>query len=113
VEFTPAVQTPAVSLGNRSVLQVNLDFVREHCETEDHVHALLMDEFLHILLGHTVNIQRMTPALDIALDAVINAIIHRTCGASHSSLMASYYAGAKGPLRLLRPMTDPNCTAGV
>jgi hypothetical protein len=105
VEFTPDVPTLAVSLGKRSTLQVNLDFIRAHCETEEHVQAVLLHEFLHILLGHTVRIPRATPALNIALDAVINSIIHRTCGDSYSSMMARYYANAQGPLRLLRPMT--------
>ena len=87
-----AVPTLCVTLGRMSVLRVNLDFVAAHCTTEDHVKALLVHEFLHVLLGHTLRFATMSPALNIALDAVINAIIHRRLGASYSDVMASYYA---------------------
>ncbi len=113
VEFTTAVPTLCVSLGRRSVLRVNLDFVAAHCTTEDHVKALLVHEFLHVLLGHTLRFASMSPAaLNIALDAVINAIIHRRLGASYSDVMASYYADVGGVLRLLRPMRGRRAAGG-
>ena len=102
LEFTDSVPTAAVSLAARPVLRVNLDFVRKHCQRESHVKALLVHEFLHILLRHTLEIRHMTPAINIALDAIINAIIHRKLGADFSSFMSSYYATAQGPLVLLR-----------
>lgn len=103
VEFTISVPTLSVSLGKKSTLAVNLDFVREYCETVEHVKALLIHEFLHILLGHTLRIQAMNSALNIALDAVINAIIHRQFGYTYSSLMSRYYGAKSGLLALLRP----------
>lgn len=106
VEFTSAVETLCVSLGKPSILRVNLDFISAHCETEEHVKALIVHEFLHVLLGHTTRFKRMSPALNIALDAVINAIIHRKLGDAYSSLMSRYYAEASGILRLLRPISD-------
>ena len=102
LQFTDSVATAAVSLEARPVLRVNLDFVRKHCEGEPHVKALLIHEFLHLLLRHTLDIRHMTPAVNVALDAVINAIIHRKLGAAYSSFMARYYAKAEGPLVLLR-----------
>ncbi|MEN9633261.1 MAG: hypothetical protein RL077_1665 [Verrucomicrobiota bacterium] len=106
VEFTNTVQTAAVSLEARPVLRVNLEFVRAHCERESHVKALLIHEFLHILLRHTLEIRQMTPTINIALDAVINAIIHRKLGSDYSGFMSRYYAAAEGPLVLLRK-SDP------
>lgn len=106
VEFTESVETLAVSLGKPSVLRVNLGFLQRHCETEKHVKAVLIHEFLHILLGHTLTFKRMTPALNVALDAVINAIIHRKLGDEYSSMMAAYYRESDGLLRLLRPPND-------
>ncbi|MBK6751634.1 MAG: hypothetical protein IPG67_16960 [Acidobacteria bacterium] len=85
---------------------MNLDFIKEHCGTEAHVKAVIIHEFLHVLLNHTERFKRMTPALNLALDAVINAIIHRSLGAAYSDMMGSYYAKAEGPLRLLRPMVE-------
>jgi hypothetical protein len=106
IEFTTKVPTLSVSLGKKSTLFVNLDFVRKHCQTLEHVKALLVHEFLHILLGHTLRIERMNPALNIALDAVINAIIHRQLGTKFSSFMSRYYDAETGLLALLRPLKE-------
>lgn len=106
VRFTTQVPTLAVTLAHPVELLVNLDFVRKHCATEAHVEALLLHEFLHVLLGHTERFERMNPALNVALDAVINAIIHRSVGPEHSDMMARYYADEKGFGRLLRPITS-------
>ena len=106
VEFTKDVPTLGITISGNPKLCVNLDFVRKHCRTEAHVKAVIIHEFLHVLLNHTERFKRMTPALNLALDAVINAIIHRTLGAEYSRMMSNYYAQAKGPLRLLRPMAE-------
>jgi len=106
IDFTDRVETLAVTLGRPSSLKVNLQFVQTHCANENHVKALLIHEFLHILLRHTSEIKIMTPALNVALDAVINAIIHRRLGADYSEMMSRYYEDAPGPLRLLRPMNS-------
>lgn len=104
IEFTGETETLSVSLGSRSTLRVNLEFVRKHCANAKHVKALIVHEFLHILLGHTMKFGHMTPALNVALDAIINAIIHRKLGEDYSSMMATYYAQARGVFRLLRPL---------
>jgi hypothetical protein len=102
VEFTPDVQTLQVTLGERSVMEVNLEFVSENCMDEFEVKAVILHEFLHLLLRHTTRFKRITPAINIALDAVINAIIHRTFGPRYSGFMRRYYNDAPGPLKLLR-----------
>lgn len=102
VEFTSEVPTAAVTLGARPVLQVNLGFVGAHCASESHVKALLVHEFLHVLLRHTLEIRHMTRAVNIALDAVINAMIHRKLGEEYSGFMSHFYAKGKGPIALLR-----------
>ena len=80
VEFTNAVPTLAVTNEPRPRLLINLEFVAKHCKTEEHVKALLCHEFLHVLLRHTDEPGRPTPARHLAADAVINAIIHRQLG---------------------------------
>ena len=104
IEFTGSVPTLAVTCEERPRLLVNLDFVREHCRTDAEVKALLCHEFLHVLLRHTEARKPFTPARHLALDAVINAIIHREHGPAYSSLMSRYYADAPGLWGLLRPM---------
>jgi hypothetical protein len=106
VEFTGTVPTLAVTCEARPRLLVNLAFVRTHCRTEQHVKALICHEFLHVLLRHTERFGALTPPEHLAVDAVINAIIHRSLGPGYSGMMSRYYAGERGVARLLRPQTD-------
>jgi hypothetical protein len=105
VEFTDTVPTLAVTNEERPRLKINLGFVREHCRTAEHVKAALCHEFLHVLLRHTSLRGPLTPARHLALDAVINAIIHRQLGDKYSGLMSEYYKDVQGLMHLLRPMT--------
>ena len=105
VEFTDTVPTLAVTCEDRPRLLVNLGFVGEHCRTDAHVKAVICHEFLHVLLRHTERFTTLTPAEHLALDAVINAIIHRTLGPDYSGMMSRYYAEERGIARLLRPPT--------
>jgi hypothetical protein len=105
VEFTETVPTLAVTCDERPRLLINLGFVNAHCRTAEQVKAALCHEFLHVLLRHTSMKGPLTPARHLALDAVINAIIHRQLGEAYSSLMAEYYRDANGLKALLRPMT--------
>ena len=104
VEFTDSVPTLAVTREKSPRLLVNLAFLEEHCQTEKQVKAVIVHEFLHILLGHTEDKKAMTPARHLAFDAVINAIIHRQYGWEYSQMMSSYYEKALGLKILLRPM---------
>ncbi|MDO9694370.1 MAG: hypothetical protein Q7W56_06530 [Candidatus Latescibacteria bacterium] len=104
VEFTNAVPTLAVTCADRPRLLVNLAFVREHCTSDDEVKAVICHEFLHVILRHTEQRQMLTPARHLAVDAVINAIIHRQYGPGYSGMMGRYYADAAGRQKLLRPM---------
>ena len=106
VEFTDTVPTLAVTCEARPRLLVNLAFVRAHCRTEAHVKALICHEFLHVLLRHTERFTALTRPEHLAVDAVINAIIHRSLGPDYSGMMSRYYADERGVARLLRPMTD-------
>jgi hypothetical protein len=106
VEFTEGVPTLAVTAEERPRLLINLAFVQKHCRTAEHVKAVLCHEFLHVLLRHTSLQGPLTPARHLALDAVINAIIHRTLGEAYSGLMSEYYKDARGLMQLLRPMAQ-------
>lgn len=105
LEASTDVDTACVSIGDTPPrLLVNLDFVRRHCLTQEHVQAILLHEYLHVLLRHTSALE-FTPLVNVAADIVINAVIHRNAGPLFSGFMASYYANARGILRLLRPPT--------
>ena len=85
---------------------MNLAFVGKHCRTDAEVKGVICHEFLHVLLRHTERFTRLTPPEHLALDAVINAIIHRRLGPDYSGMMSRYYENARGMHRLLRPPRD-------
>jgi hypothetical protein len=104
VVFTTAVPTLAVTCADRPRLLVNLEFLNEHCRTDQHIKAVVCHEFLHVVLRHTEIRRPFTPAWHLAVDAVINAVIHRQYGQDFSSMMAGYYGKAGDLKKLLRPM---------
>lgn len=105
IEFTESVPTLAVTLEARPRMLVNLGFVAR-CATEAEAKALVCHEFLHVLLRHTEHLASLDAAGHVALDAVINALIHRQLGSSYSAMMSGYYARETGITRLLRPPAD-------
>jgi len=104
VEYTVEIPTLAVTCETRPRMLVNLAFLGEHAKTEAQAKAVVVHEFLHVLLRHTEGRQPLTRARHLAFDAVINAIIHRQYGEAYSSMMANYYANSTGLQKLLRPM---------
>jgi len=102
IEFSDAAETLAVTCEERPRLLVNLGFVTEHCKTDAHLKAVICHEFLHVLLRHTERFDHLAPAEHIALDAVINAIIHRELGPEYSGMMSQFYARETGVTRILR-----------
>ena len=103
LRFTDEVPTMAMTCRARPELLVNLGFATEHCGADAEVKAVLVHEFLHIILRHTEERGPITPAEHLATDAVINAIIHRQLGSEASAMMSRYYAKSEGLMRLLRP----------
>jgi hypothetical protein len=106
VEYTNVIPTLAVTCEAKPRMLVNLEFLARHAHTETQVKAVVVHEFLHVLLRHTEGRQPLTAARQLAFDAVINAIIHRQYGEAYSSMMSTYYADSKGLQKLLRPMNE-------
>ena len=104
VEASEDVPTACVSCERRPVLRVNPRFVDEHCRTDAHLFVLVMHELHHVLLGHTRLFPRVTPAHNVAFDAVINALLcARFPEEAYTSFVTQLYGEAKGALRLLAP----------
>jgi len=104
IEASRAVPTAAVSLGARSRLQINPDFVAAHCSTDSALVMLVLHEVFHVLLGHTRLYERSTPALNFAFDAVINAQLCRLFpGPESTQLFRELYGAQDPPWSLLRP----------
>lgn len=106
VQFTDRIPTLAVTCEAKPRMLVNLGFIAEHCQIESHVKAVIVHEFLHVLLRHTESTAPLTRARHLAFDAVINAIICRTQGEEWASFFRSYYAKVQGVMKLLRPPTS-------
>lgn len=105
IEATTDIETAAVTRTDRPKLLVNLSFINAHCHSDDEVKAVLLHECLHVLLGHCVEEEKLTFQRHIALDALINSLIHRQLGARYSSFMSRFYENASGIAQWLRPMT--------
>lgn len=104
--FTEEVPTLAITLSESPELLINLRFVNRYCQTDEHVKALLLHEFMHVILGHTMRFRSVTRAQNIALDAVINALISRQFGPAYGAMFERYYASSTGLMSILRPTTE-------
>ena len=98
------IPTACVTLGGRSRLFLNPDFIEAHCRTDAALGMLVMHELLHVLLGHTRLFPHVTPAHNIAFDAIINA---QLCllfpDPGHTALFRELYPEEDLPWALLRP----------
>ena len=100
--------TACVTCERRPVLRVNPRFVEQHCRTDAHLFLLVMHELHHVLLGHTRLFPRVTPAHNVAFDAVINALLcARFPEEAYTSFFTEQYGATKGALRLLAPPGRP------
>jgi predicted metal-dependent peptidase len=106
VRFTDKVPTLGVTLTDPPELLINAEFIRRHCTCEAHLKSAVFHEFLHIALGHTKRFNRLSMVENLALDAVINAMIFRLFGDEYSSLFEYYYQKEIGVAKLLRPMSS-------
>ena len=108
VEASTAVPTACVTCERRPVLRVNPSFVAAHCRSDAHLFVLVMHELHHVLLGHTRLFPRVTPAHNLAFDAVVNALLcARFPEEAYTSFFTGIYGREKGPLRLLAPPGRP------
>lgn len=104
LEVTRECPTARVTCGARSKLQVNPEFVEQHCASDEHLFLLVMHELQHILLGHTRLFRTVSPAHNIAFDAVINAgLMARFPGEAYASFFLALYGRDTGVLRILAP----------
>jgi predicted metal-dependent peptidase len=91
IRFDKNHPTLAVSLADRPILFINPEFCNAHMKSENDLKACLLHEFLHILLQHTDKYSFNTPLLNIAADAIINSIIHRSFGEIYSGFFNRFY----------------------
>ena len=113
VEATTDVPTAAVTLGSRSRLSINPDFVRTMCPTDFDLVMLVLHELHHVALGHTRLFPRVTRAQNWAFDCVINAQLSRLYPRPEwTALFRRSYRADVFPEALLRPPEGWN-TNGV
>lgn len=102
VTLSDEVPTAAVECTRTPRLLLNPDFVEQYCQRDGHLLMLVMHELQHVILGHTRLFTRLTPAHNLAFDAVINAMLSRQFPGE-----ADFFRATNGwdefPGRLLRP----------
>jgi len=105
IRFTQAdTPTAAVSCRARPELLLNKSFIDEYCKTDEHLFMLVMHELYHIILGHTTLFKRVTAIDNIALDAIINAMLCREFPQErYTSFFSQLNDAASMPSALLRP----------
>ena len=112
IEFS-STRTPSacVTCQIRPKLVLNPDFIDKYCETDEHLFMLIMHELYHIILGHTALFKRCTEIDNIALDAIINAMLCQLYPEEeYTSFFTSLNKDSSFPSCLLRPEgpTTPN-----
>ena len=107
----PEVNSAAVSCGVRPVLNLNPDFLAQHCQSDEHLFMLIMHEMFHLILGHTNLFERDSLIDNICFDAVINATLCQIYRDSrYTSFFKNLYRDDRFPELLLRPK-GPNTPA--
>ena len=98
------IETAAVECRKRPRLLVNPEFVAEYCVRDEHLFLLVMHELWHVILAHTRLYPRLTPAHNIAFDAVINAGLARQfSGLEYRGFLERVNPADRFPGCLLRP----------
>ncbi len=104
IEASDTVETAAISLGDRSVLRINPQFVDTYCRRDESFTMLILHEIMHVLMGHTRMYNVADKADNIALDAVINAHLCRLFPMpEYTSFFRTLYQDNRLPEALLRP----------
>ncbi|HIF50173.1 MAG TPA: hypothetical protein EYQ42_01335, partial [Thiotrichaceae bacterium] len=104
IKVSHDIPSACVTLGQRSRLLVNPDFVSTWCRTDESLSILIMHELLHILLGHTRLFERTNPIQNLAFDAIINAQLCLLFPApAWTALFRNIYNADIFPSALLRP----------
>ncbi len=103
IEVTESVPTAAVTVGERSRLLINPDFVAHRCRTDAHLSMLVMHELYHVLLGHTRMKRRLTLTDNWAFDCIINAQLSRLHPQVEYTSFFSASAAVEGAWSLIAP----------
>ncbi len=104
IEVSRDVPTAAVDCTRLPRLRINPDFIAEHCPRDEHLFLLVMHEIWHVMLAHTRMHPRMTPAQNVAFDAIINAGLMREFSTpEYMGFFDKINPADKFPSCLLRP----------
>jgi hypothetical protein len=105
IELSDAVPTAAVECSHAPRMLLNPQFLEQHCRRDGHLLMLVMHELQHVILGHTRLFPRVTPAHNIAFDAIINALLCQQFP-GEAGFFQALNDWDSFPARLLRPPPD-------
>jgi len=98
------IPTAAMECKHHPRLLLNPDFIAKHCKRDEHVLLLVMHELWHVMMAHTSLYPRVTPAQNIAFDAIINSSLSRRFRSpEYMGFFDALNPADKFPHLLLRP----------
>lgn len=104
IKVSQTIPTAAVECVRRPRLLINPNFAAKYCQRDEHLFLLVMHELWHIILAHTRLYPRVTPAHNIAFDAIINAGLSRQYDKpEYRGFFEELNPADKFPSLLLRP----------
>lgn len=104
VVVSDRTETACMEIGPQPRLHLNAKFVETRCKRDEHLLLLILHELYHVILGHTRLFPRLTPAHNIAFDAVINSMLSQQFRESiYLEFFQKLNPWSQFPARLLRP----------
>lgn len=113
-EWSRRIETAGISCSDTPVLLLNPAFLDRHCVLHTDLRMLILHELHHILYGHHILCGDVTPAKNVAFDAVVNARLCRIWREpAHADFFRGLYGDAGFPAMLLCPAPGWPCESGT
>ena len=104
IGLSEKIPSAAILSGRQPRMLFNPAFIADYCRTDEHLMMLVFHELYHLILGHTRLFKRSTLIMNLAFDAVINAMLCRQFPHQvYTSFFMSVNDWTSFPARLLRP----------
>lgn len=87
-EWSNEIESAGITCAAAPIFLFNPEFLDRHCIMDSDLQMLILHELHHILYGHHVLCGDMSPAKNVAFDAVVNA---RLCKAWQSPVHADFF----------------------
>ncbi|MCX7647628.1 MAG: hypothetical protein N2Z60_03340 [Elusimicrobiales bacterium] len=111
IVFDKSVENIGISIGDKPILKVNLDYVNEFFKTEKDVEWLISHELLHILFRDYLKKPKDENERfinNISMDALINSYLYWLLGKDYCNGVNKLYENEEEIFQILRPYDKKN-----